>query len=110
MAVNLTAKNFEIETQDGLVMVDFWADWCQPCKMLNPILEQLEDEFGNQIKFAKVDVEKQMELAEKFGIQNIPAQILFIDGQAKEKVTGYKPKAQFEKYLTKKIADYQAED
>ncbi|WP_290033438.1 thioredoxin [Ligilactobacillus cholophilus] len=110
MAINLTPTNFEQETQNGLVMVDFWGDWCQPCKMLDPVLEQLEKEFGDKIKFAKVNVQENMELAQKWGIQNIPAQVLFIDGQAKEKVTGYKPKDQFEKYLTQKISEYNKSD
>lgn len=110
MAITLNNQNFEKETQSQLVLVDFWANWCQPCKMLDPILADLEDQFGTQIKFAKVDVEKNMELAEKFHIQNIPAQILFVNGQAKEKVTGYKPKKQFEEYLSQKITEYEEEN
>lgn len=106
MAVKLNSQNFESEIQNGLVLVDFWAEWCQPCKMLDPVLEQLEQEFCKEVKFAKVNVEHEMQLAENFHIQNIPTQILFIDGQAKEKVTGYKPKNQFEKYLQIKIDEY----
>lgn len=110
MAITLNNQNFEKETQSQLVLVDFWANWCQPCKMLDPILADLEDQFSTQIKFAKVDIEKNMELAEKFHIQNIPAQILFVNSQAKEKVTGYKPKKQFEGYLSQKIVEYKEEN
>ena len=107
MAVTVTNDNFEKETATGLVLLDFFGDWCQPCKMLDPILEQLEKQFGKQIKFAKVDVGKYQEIAEKFGIQNIPTQILFVNGQAKEKITGYRPLKPFQSYLEQKIKEYQ---
>lgn len=106
MAVTITDQNFAEETARGLVLLDFWGDWCQPCKMLDPVLAQLESQFGNQIKFAKVDVGQFRELAEQFGIQNIPTQILFVDGQAKEKITGYRPLKPFEDYLRQKIDQY----
>lgn len=106
MAVMITDQNFANEIASRMVLIDFWGEWCQPCKMLEPVLTQLESQFGNQIKFAKVNVGQYRELAERFGIQSIPTQILFVNGQAKEKITGYRPLKPFEDYLHQKIDQY----
>lgn len=104
MAKKLSANNIEAETKEGLTLVDFWAEWCGPCRMLNPVLEELEKKYQGKIKFAKVNVDDNQELAQSYQIMSIPAVILFKDGVAKEKVVGYKPKDAWEKYLDSKLA------
>lgn len=106
MAVTITDRNLKEEITTGLVLLDFWGEWCQPCKMLDSVLAQLESKFGKQIKFAKLNVGQYRELAEQFGIRSIPTQILFVNGQAKEKITGYRPLKPFENYLQQKINEY----
>ena len=104
MAKKLSANNIEAETKEGLTLVDFWAEWCGPCRMLNPVLEELEKKYQGKIKFAKVNVDDNQALAQSYQIMSIPAVILFKDGVAKEKVVGYKPKDAWEKYLDSKLA------
>ncbi|MCX8197869.1 MAG: thioredoxin [Candidatus Micrarchaeota archaeon] len=79
--VELTSENFEKETKSGTVLVDFWAPWCGPCRMLSPVIDQLSLEMKN-VKFCKVNVDEQPDLAEKFGISSIPTLILFKNGKA----------------------------
>lgn len=105
MAKNLSASNIEAETQSGLTLVDFWAEWCGPCRMMNPVLEALEKKYQGQIKFAKVNVDTNQALAQDYQIMSIPALILFKDGVAKEKVVGYKTQEAMEKYLDSKLAE-----
>lgn len=104
MVVELTADNIEQETAQGLTLVDFWADWCGPCRMLEPVLEELAEDFDEQVKFASLDVENQQELAKQYKVMSLPTLILFTDGIAKEKVTGYKPKKALSEYLIQKVA------
>lgn len=106
MSINLIQKNFEEKTAKGITLIDFWGDWCQPCKMLDPVLEKLEAKFKDQIQFAKVNVKEEITLVQRFNIQNIPTQILMVNGHAKEKITGYRPYPPFEKYLQRKIEQY----
>lgn len=88
--ITITEKNFvsEVENSDRLTVVDFWAAWCGPCKMLAPILEELSDEFP-EVKFCKVNVDEQRELAIKFGIGSIPTLVFMLDGSIAETVIGY---------------------
>lgn len=99
-------KNLDASVEKGLTLVDFWADWCAPCKMMNPILEQLAIEYDKQINFAKVDVEKYPDLAENYKVMSIPSLVLFKDGKAIEKVSGVYPKAKLAQYLEKKLIEY----
>ncbi|MEM4633603.1 MAG: thioredoxin [Candidatus Anstonellaceae archaeon] len=78
--IELSGENFDKETKSGVVLVDFWAPWCGPCRMLGPIIEQLSGEMKG-VKFAKVNVDEQPELAEKFGISSIPTLVLFKNGK-----------------------------
>ncbi|GBG94518.1 thiol-disulfide isomerase / thioredoxin [Ligilactobacillus salitolerans] len=105
MSVEITSENLAQATAHGLTLVDFWADWCGPCHMLEPVLEELEDDFAGQINFASLDVEEHQNLAQQFNVMSIPTLILFKDGVAKEKITGYKPKKALSQYLEQKISE-----
>ncbi|MTV82094.1 thioredoxin [Secundilactobacillus folii] len=104
MAVTITRDNLEQETVEGLVLVDFWASWCAPCKMMDPVLEQLEATYGKQIKFGKLNVEHNQDLAMNYKVMSIPSLVLFRNGKAVEKVTGLYPKDKLAKYLDQKLA------
>lgn len=91
--VNVTDQNFSQEVEGkGTVLVDFWAPWCGPCKMIAPVLEELDSEIGEQVKIAKVNVDDNQESASKFGVMSIPTLILFKDGQPVDKIVGLQSK------------------
>ncbi len=85
--LHLTNENFDAEIKDGKVLVDFWASWCGPCRMLAPILEQLESE-DKSVKICKVNVDEQPELSKRFGVMSIPTLLLFKDGKLADKQVG----------------------
>lgn len=93
MATTLTTGTFEKETAQGLTLVDFWADWCTPCLMLAPIIEEIEKE-RTDLKVCKVNVDNEQALAQKFNVTNIPTIVLLQDGKEKTRHTGALPKAQ----------------
>ena len=88
--INLTDSNFddEVSKSDLPVLVDFWAQWCMPCNMLTPILEEASREYEGKIKFAKLNVEEGQATASKFGIMSIPTIIIFKDGKIKNQIVG----------------------
>jgi thioredoxin 1 len=90
----LTENNFEVEVlkSDKPALVDFWAEWCGPCKMLGPVVEELAKEYSGRVKVGKVNVDKNQSLAEKYGIRGIPTIILFKDGKIVEQLTGVQSK------------------
>ncbi|WP_019414148.1 thioredoxin [Paenisporosarcina sp. TG20] len=90
--VHGTDKSFSSEISEGLVLVDFWAAWCGPCKMIAPVLEELDAEMNNKVKIVKVDVDANQETASNFGIMSIPTLLLFKDGEPVDKVVGFNPK------------------
>jgi len=96
-------KNFKKEiTDSGMpVLVDFWAEWCMPCKMLNPILEELSKEYTGKVKFGKVNIDHNHKIATEYGIMSIPTVMFFKNGQAHDQVVGALNKSQ----LKKKIED-----
>lgn len=101
MEITLTKTNFETEVlkSDKPVLVDFWAPWCGPCRMLAPILAEVAAEKGDKIKVGKVNVDEEPDLAAKYGISGIPALLLFKNGQIAATSVGFKPKAELEAFV-----------
>jgi thioredoxin 1 len=99
--VQVTDQNFEttVAGSTQLVLVDFWATWCAPCKMLRPVVEELATEYEGRVVVAELDVDANPITASKFGVLSIPSLILFRAGKPEERIVGYKPKA----YLRQKI-------
>jgi thioredoxin 1 len=92
--VNLTQENFEQEVLQAPqpTLVDFWAEWCGPCKMLGPILDELATEYDGKVKIAKVNIDEHQGLATKYGIQSIPTLLLFQKGEVAEQIVGLRSK------------------
>ncbi len=96
-----TQDTFEKEVLQSTVpvVVDFWAEWCGPCKMLGPVLDEIAQEKGAAVKVVKVDVDSEGDLAVQYGIRSIPALYFFHGGELKHKVTGVRPKSEIIKLL-----------
>ncbi|MGI8969029.1 MAG: thioredoxin [Chloroflexota bacterium] len=92
LAVSDTSFENEVVKADKPVLVDFWAEWCGPCRMIAPILENISDEYADSLKVTKLDVDQNPKTMQKFGVQSIPTLILFKDGQPVERLIGYMPK------------------
>jgi len=92
MAIHFTDEDFEKEVfkSDLPVLVDFFAEWCGPCKMMGPIIEKLADEYAGKIKIGKMDVDANEKIPAQFMIQSIPTLVFFKDGKAVKQVTGYR--------------------
>lgn len=90
MALNLTETNFESEVINSSVpvLVDFWAEWCGPCKMIGPIIDQLSGELGEQAKVCKVNVDNARDLAVKYNVRSIPLLLFFKNGEVKDQIVG----------------------
>lgn len=104
MIAHITDNTFAKAVQEGLTLVDFWAPWCGPCHMLAPILEELDQEMGDEVKIAKLNVDDNQQTAAQFGIQSIPTMILFKDGEPLEMIIGVQPKELLKEYLEGKVA------
>ncbi len=98
--IHVTKENFQQQVleAENKVLLDFWATWCGPCQMIAPVLEEIAAE-NESITVAKVNVDEEMELAVQFGISSIPTLILMDKGQAVNKMIGFRPKADIEKFL-----------
>ncbi len=100
--ITLTDQNFDAEIKNGNepVLVDFWAPWCMPCRIVGPILNELANEYEGRLKVAKVNVDENPVTASRFGISSIPSLLLFKDGQKVDQWVGALPKAMLEQVLT----------
>lgn len=106
MAEEVTDQTFDKLTKQAVIaVVDFWAPWCGPCKMMAPIMDRLEQKYGQQIKFYKLNVDDNKEIASRYKIMSIPTIVLLRNGVAKEKVTGFYPEAKLDHYLARKLAE-----
>ena len=104
--VHITDAEFEqqVLNAETPVLVDFWADWCAPCKMIAPIVEELAEEYDGKVKFGKLDVDSNPQTATNFGIRSIPTLLIFKGGQAVDQVIGAVPKAVLKKRLDSALA------
>ncbi|MCZ8516812.1 thioredoxin [Paenibacillus filicis] len=100
--VNVSDQSFSNEVEgSGTVLVDFWAPWCGPCKMIAPVLEELDKELADSVKIAKVNVDDNPESASRFGVMSIPTLIVFKDGQPVDKVVGFQSKDALKNVLSR---------
>jgi thioredoxin len=101
MADTITESTFqgEVLESDQAVLVDFWAEWCGPCHAVAPILDQIAEERGDELKLVKVNIDEEPELARRYGVMSIPTMILFAGGEPKAAAIGAQPKGMLERSL-----------
>ena len=95
----ITDSNFKTETSQGLVLVDFWAEWCGPCRMVAPVLEELSKEMSEKVAIKKLNVDDNQGTAQMLGIQSIPTLIVFKNGEMVDRVLGALPKTQIKNLI-----------
>lgn len=103
--INLTKENFnqEVLNSDKLVLVDFWAQWCGPCRMVSPIIDELSEDYDEKIKVGKINVDEQGELSAQYRVMSIPTIMLFKGGQIVDKVVGARSKDEFSRLIDKNL-------
>ena len=103
-AKELTTANFQNEVASGVTLVDFWAEWCPPCRAIAPIVDQLVTEYDGKATIAKINVDNERELAEKFSVMNIPTLIILKDGEEFDRIIGATSKDNLISALDKALA------
>ena len=103
--VTLSEDNWEQEVlkSDTPVLVDFWAQWCGPCRMVAPVLDQIADEMDGKVRVAKLDVDSNQQIAYQFQVSSIPTFILFKNGQMADRMMGAMPKSAFENFINRNL-------
>jgi thioredoxin 1 len=104
-AIEINDSNFESHVKNGVVMVDFWATWCTPCRMIAPIMDELSNEFKNQVTIAKVNADENIQVAGKYGVTSVPTLMVFKNGQLVERRVGAAPKQQYMSMLNKHLSE-----
>ncbi len=99
-----TDDTFSDETAKGLVLVDFWAPWCAPCRLVGPVIEGLAGQYGEQLKVGKLNVDDNQQTAMQFRVMSIPTVILFKDGEPVETIVGAQPRSAYEARLQRYVA------
>ena len=99
--VQITADNFETEVaqSEHPVLIDFWAEWCGPCRMVEPVVESVAEKYTGRLKVGRINVDEEGELAAKFGIRSIPSLMFFKGGEVAEMVVGFQPEERFTKVV-----------
>lgn len=105
MLKTVTDETFDAEVLNasGVVLVDVWAEWCGPCKRMNPILNSLSDEFGDKLIVAKVDADTNLETVEKLNVQGIPTMVIYSNGKVIKRIVGAQPRHEIQKVLSEHI-------
>ena len=103
--IEITDDNFNSEVceSDKLTLVDFWAEWCGPCRKLAPILDEVEKELGEKVKFVKIQADKNLESAQKYSISGLPCMLIFKDGEPVERIVNIVPKSTIISNLNKHL-------
>ncbi len=106
--IELDAENFQKQIEDGRpLLVDFWAEWCGPCRMVAPVLDQLAEELEGKVRIGKLNVDANQELSMQYQVSSIPTFLLFKDGQVADRMMGAMPKAAFEKFIKKNLEGHE---
>jgi thioredoxin 1 len=93
--IELTNENFDATTKEGVALVDFWAPWCGPCRMISPVIEELAEEFEGKAAICKVNTDEQQDLSMKFGVKSIPTIVFMKDGEVVDTMVGAASKQAF---------------
>jgi len=103
---DVTDGTFETEVlkSDKPVLVDFWAPWCGPCRMVSPVVEELAEEYGGKVKFLKLNTDDNLNTAATYGIRSIPTLLMFKGGQPVDQIIGFRPKGDLKRVIDKALA------
>ena len=104
MLKEVTEQDFQSTVDRGVTLVDFWAEWCGPCRMVTPVLEELQGELGDRAQIVKLNVDENPNIAQQFGISGVPTMLLFKDGQVVDKLVGASSINTYRDLINKQIA------